>query len=128
MTYNTHFSDGTYGMEAIFDFHNCDVSKFNPDDLVNFVNKIIEIADMEADGDPVVWEEHEAADLHLRGTSIFQWIKTSNIVLHTLELTDLALLNLFSCKPFDPKDIADYGKEFFAADKVDFTVVDRGKK
>lgn len=126
MTYNTHFDNGAFGLEAIFDFHNCDTSKFTAEALVGFVNKIIEISDMEAYGEPIVWEDHVPQEVHLNGTSVFQWIKTSNIVLHTLNLTGLALLNLFSCKPFDPDEIAKYGKEFFAAENVKVTVVDRG--
>ena len=127
MEFNSHFDDGVYGIEAIFDFHDCDVSKFTAEDLTNFVNQIIEIAGMEAHGDPMIWEDHNAQELHLQGTSVFQWIKTSNIVIHTLTLTKLVLLNLFSCKPFDAQKVREFGENFFKAGRVSTTIVIRGE-
>lgn len=127
MIYNEHLDSGAYGIEAMFDFHNCDTSKFTAESLVSFVNQIIEIADMQAHGDPLIWEDNHAQELHLQGTSVFQFIKTSNIVIHTMTITGLALLNLFSCKTFDPDKVLEFGKEYFQSDNVKLTVVHRGE-
>ena len=40
---------------------------------------------------------------HTKGTTAVQFIITSNITVHYLELTDSALINIFSCKSFDRK-------------------------
>jgi S-adenosylmethionine/arginine decarboxylase-like enzyme len=126
MTYNTNFANGNYGEESLFDFHGCDADKFTPESLIEFVNQIIKIADMEAYGDPIVWEDKQPKELHLNGVSVFQWIKTSNIVIHSLSLTGLVMVNLFSCKPFNALEIANFGKEFFQAERCEVSTVKRG--
>jgi S-adenosylmethionine/arginine decarboxylase-like enzyme len=126
--YNENFENGVYGIEAILDFHDCDTSVFTSEKLLDFVKNLIKITDMEPHGDPIIWEDHASQEPHLNGTSVFQWIKTSNIVLHTMDLTKLALLNLFSCKPFDPNVVRDYGREFFKTDMVYLKIIERGSR
>ncbi|MHA2427563.1 MAG: S-adenosylmethionine decarboxylase [Candidatus Hermodarchaeia archaeon] len=126
MVYNKHFPNGDYGLEATIDFHGCDTVKITTDNLKEFVTQVIRLSDMKPHGDPVIWEDLEATEPHLTGISIFQWIQTSDIVIHALT-TGLVLFNLFSCKPFDPQQIADFGKDFWKANKVDLTTVTRGK-
>jgi len=123
--YNSNFKDGSFGLEAVLDFHDCD---FTHEDIISFVPEIVRIADMEAHDEPIVWEDDESEDLHLRGISIFQWIKTSNIVVHALDHTKLVMLNLFSCKPFDPVAIADFGQQYLKAKRVSMQRVPRGTK
>ncbi len=68
-------------------------------------------ADMTAHGDPVIWDARESDELHIKGYSIIQLIKTSSIVIHTMDKTNLICINLFSCKPFDPESIVAFAKE-----------------
>jgi len=126
MTYNKHFSTGNYGLEAVIDFHGCDVAKATTENLRVFLDEVIKLSDMEAHGEPIFWVDMEATEPHLKGISVFQWIKTSNIVIHALA-TGLVLFNLFSCKPFDPDVIVEFGRKFWQADRVQMNVVDRGK-
>ena len=54
---------------------------------------------------------------HTKGTSAVQFILTSSIVIHTLDLLKTAHINIFSCKSFD-KDIAEkLTKQWFGAKK-----------
>ncbi len=109
-----------YGFELIMDLHSCDVSTFNRKSLDGYFEKICEAIDMERedlhfwdyDGVP---EEDRTTEAHLLGTSAVQFIKTSNIVIHTLELLKAAYINIFSCKEFD-RDVAEkVTKEWFGA-------------
>ena len=95
-----------YGKELIIDLHDCDVSKFNRKDIEKFLIELCDdVIDMERadlnwwdyENDP---EEYEKAPPHLKGISCVQFITTSSIVIHTLEIGD-AYINIFSCKDFD---------------------------
>ena len=119
-------ADGSYGIEATIDLHECDASLFNKDKLTEFVRKVIELADMKAYGDPVLWEDFDQTEPHLQGISLFQWIHTSDIVIHALVQTGLLMMNLFSCKNFDSQRIGSFAREFFKAQKVDINLVVRG--
>ena len=95
-----------YGEELILDMYGCNISLFNRKDLKRFLIELCEFIDMEREdlhfwdyeGDP---EGYEEAPVHLKGTSLVQFIKTSNITIHTLDALGRMYINVFSCKPFD---------------------------
>ncbi len=58
-------------------------------------------------------EEEKQTQPHLKGTSAVQFIMTSNITIHTLDLMGNVYLNIFSCKDFDTKKAADFSRKFF---------------
>lgn len=101
-----------YGYELILDLHGCDPSTFNRGSLKGYFEKLCDTIEMERedlhfwDYDGVPEEEIPYDQPHLVGTSAVQFIKTSDIVIHTLELLKAAYINIFSCKPYD-KDIAE---------------------
>jgi S-adenosylmethionine/arginine decarboxylase-like enzyme len=109
-----------YGYELIMDLHGCDVSKFNRTSLDNYFEKLCKAIDMKRcdlhfwdyDGVP---EEERTNEAHLLGTSAVQFITTSNITIHTLELLGAAYVNIFSCKPFDEKAAEKVTREWFGA-------------
>ncbi len=45
--------------------------------------------------------EDQQTDPKTKGTSAVQFILTSTIVIHTLDLMKSAYINIFSCKKFD---------------------------
>ena len=100
-----------YGFELILDLHECDVNKFNRDSLDNFFEKLCKAIDMEK-CERYFWDdvgvppEEQQSSPHTKGTSAVQFILTSTIVVHTLDLLGAVYVNIFSCKPFD-KEIAE---------------------
>jgi S-adenosylmethionine/arginine decarboxylase-like enzyme len=62
---------------------------------------------------------------HLKGTSAVQFIMTSNITIHTLDILKNVYLNIFSCKDFDAAKALKFSKEFFGGKIVNFKIVDR---
>jgi S-adenosylmethionine decarboxylase len=126
MKYNNIMEDGSYGIEVFIDLHKCNTEKFTKDGMVNFVNELIQKADMQAFGDPVIWEDFDQTEPHLKGISIFQWIHTSNIVVHALSMTQLAMVNLFTCKPFNCEKIVEFAKSYFEAEQTIHKISPRG--
>jgi len=109
-----------YGFELILDLHGCDPNTFNRDSLDNYFEKLCKAIDMEKcaryfwDDVGVPVEEQQTLP-HTKGTSAVQFILTSTIVIHTLDLLKAAYINIFSCKPFDRQVTEELTKEWFGA-------------
>lgn len=110
--------EGQYGVELILDIHGCDPSKFTRENIEHFFDVVCARIDMEQ-CDLHWWddlhtpEDKKETEPHLVGTSAIQFIKTSNITIHTLDLMKRVYLNIFSCKDFDPRIVRDVALEFF---------------
>lgn len=119
-----------YGKELILDLHGCDVSRFNRVDLSIFFEELCYHISMEA-SDLHFWddkdtpEDEKEMEPHLVGTSAVQFIRTSNITIHALDLMKRVYLNIFSCKDFDARVAANYSAEYFGGRIVGFTEIDR---
>jgi len=104
-----------YGKELILDIHNCDVSLFNRVDLEKFVKRLCGLIDMERE-DIYFWDypedEHKHLPPHLKGTSVVQFIRTSNIVVHALDDLGKVFLNLFSCKDFSDNEASIFAEKW----------------
>lgn len=109
-----------YGFELILDLQGCDVSTFNRDSLDNYFEKLCQTIDMKRceryfwDDVGVPPEERQTA-AHTKGTSAVQFILTSTIVVHTLDLLESVYINIFSCKPFDKEAAEKITVEWFGA-------------
>ena len=109
-----------YGYELILDLHGCDVAKFNRISLDDYFEKLCKAIDMEKCvryfwDDVGVEPEEQQTDPHTKGTSAVQFILTSTIVVHTLDLLKAVYVNIFSCKEFDPIVAEKITKEWFSA-------------
>ena len=102
-----------YGKELILDIHDCDAKLFNRKDLTKFLVRLCDLIDMERE-DLYFWdyeeceEEKQKAPPHLRGTSAVQFIRTSDIVIHTLDDLKKVFLNIFSCKDFSDVEASQF--------------------
>jgi len=109
-----------YGFELILDLHGCNVSKFNRQSLDGYFEKLCKAIDMEKCvryfwDDVGVEPEEQQTEPHTKGTSAVQFILTSTIVVHTLDLLKAVYVNIFSCKAFDPVVAEQITKEWFGA-------------
>jgi len=113
-------NENPYGFELILDLHGCNVATFNRKSLKNYFEKLCKAIDMERcdlhfwDDVGVPPEERQTAP-QTKGTSAVQFILTSTIVIHTLDLLKAAYINIFSCKPFDRQVAEELTKEWFGA-------------
>ncbi len=107
-----------YGKELVMDLHNCNFDKFNRKELKKFfVSLCKEINMVRA---PLhFWDykgyedEYEKDPDHIKGTSAVQFIRTSNITVHCLDVFKSAYVNVFSCKEFDSNRVVTFCENFF---------------
>ena len=117
-----------YGQELILDLHGCDTSLFNRDDLTRFFRLLCQRIDMKPEAlhfwdDVGLPPEECQTEPHAKGTSAVQFILTSSIVIHALDMTGKVFINIFSCKAFDVADAESFCAEFFKAEFVRNRVV-----
>ena len=120
-----------FGKEVILDLHNCNVEKFNRKDIEAYFIELCQEIDMVRE-DLFWWdmeenteEEIAAMENHLVGTSAVQFIRTSNITIHTIDRMKRVYLNIFSCKDFDAEFVKDFSQKVFGGDIVSYHVIDR---
>ena len=120
-----------YGLELILDLHECDNSRFTRSCLKDFFREICELIDMEPCelhfwDDVGVPLEEQQTDPKTKGTSAVQFILTSTIVVHTLDLMQTVYVNIFSCKAFDTGKAAQFTASWFkSSDWTSHVVVRR---
>lgn len=119
-----------YGKELILDLHNCDPSKFKRKIIREYFKRLCLLIDMEPA--KLCWwddlhtpEAEKETEPHLAGTSAVQFIKTSNITIHTLDKLLNVYLNIFSCKGFDDKIAVRFSARWFDGNVVSKKVIRR---
>jgi S-adenosylmethionine/arginine decarboxylase-like enzyme len=119
-----------YGKELILDLHDCNTSRFNRGDLSFYLTQVCYEISMVME-DLHFWDYsedpagYEHAPPHLKGTSCIQFIRTSNITIHTLDDLRSLYLNLFSCKEFDSDVVAKFTEDYFKGKIVNRKEIDR---
>lgn len=108
----------SYGKELIIDLHDCDTTRFTRPGIRTYFRKLCKIIDMKpcklVFWDDVGVSENERQNLpHTKGTSAIQFILTSNITIHTLDLLGNVYVNIFSCKDFDSDKAMNFTKLYF---------------
>ncbi len=119
-----------YGVELILDLHECDVTTFNRSSLENYFIEVCDLIDMQRCelhfwDDLNTPEEEKQTSPHTTGTSAIQFILTSNITIHTLDILQKVFINIFTCKDFSTSDAEKFTAEWFGGTIVNSTVVDR---
>lgn len=113
-----------FGVELLLDLHDCDETLFTKENLTRYFIELCELIDMTRHGEPMFWEEY-GKELHMSGISAVQFIRTSNIVVHTLDRLQAVYVNVFSCKEFDRQVAEDFTTAFFKAGKVESKMIPR---
>ena len=122
--------ENNYGKELVLDIHGCDVTKFNRKSLRKFFKDLCVVIDMQR-GKLCFWddvgvpEEKKQTLPHTTGTSAVQFILTSNITVHTLDIMERVYLNIFSCKDFDSKVAEKFVLDFFGGTVINSKTIDR---
>ena len=109
-----------YGKELILDLHGCDASRFTRESIERYFTELCELIDMERCDlhfwdDVGVPEDEQQTNPKTKGTSAVQFILTSTIVIHTLDLMGTVFVNIFSCKGFDTAEAARFTVCWFVA-------------
>jgi S-adenosylmethionine/arginine decarboxylase-like enzyme len=109
-----------YGQELVLDLHECNDGKFTRTEIERFCTELCELIDMERCDlhfwdDVGVPEEEQQTHPKTKGTSAVQFILTSTIVIHTLDLMKAVYVNIFSCKEFDTDEAAKFTAKWFGS-------------
>ena len=112
--------DIDYGMELVLDLHDCDPNTFTRETIELYFSNLCKLIGMEACAlhfwdDKGVPEAERQTDPKTKGTSAVQFILTSSIVIHTLDLLGSVYLNIFSCRSFDSDAAARFSAEAFGS-------------
>lgn len=119
-----------YGKELILDLHECDARRFTRSSIKEFFVELCELIDMER-CDLHFWDdlgvpvEEQQTDPKTKGTSAVQFILTSTIVIHTLDLMRAVYINIFSCDEFDTDAAARFTADWFGSTDWTANVVAR---
>ena len=106
--------EGAWGLLASIDLHECDAATIRDAQMVKkHVYELCEKIGMKRFGDCTVVNFGE--DERVAGFSMTQLIETSLISGHYANLTNAVYLDVFSCKYYNPYDVAEFSKEFFGA-------------
>lgn len=121
----------SYGKELILDLVECDPGTFTRPQIERFFIELCEEIHMERHD--LFWWDDEGlppeecqTEPHLKGISAVQFIMTSSITIHTLEILRTVMLNVFSCKDFDEDLVAVFARDWFSGQVGRCTVVMRG--
>ena len=112
--------ENDYGMELVLDLHDCDADTFTREAIELYFSDLCKLIDMEPCAlhfwdDRDVPEAERQTNPKTKGTSAVQFILTSSIVIHTLDLLREVYLNIFSCKRFDSEAAANFSAEAFGS-------------
>jgi S-adenosylmethionine/arginine decarboxylase-like enzyme len=113
-----------YGKELILDLHECDTTKFTCEFIQTYFEILCDLIDMKRE-DLHWWIDRRSTVPHLRGISAVQFIETSNVTIHALELLGNVYLNIFSCKDFDEKIVEKFSSRWFKGKVVNSFAIPR---
>ena len=120
-----------YGKELILDMHNVKNTKlFTRRGIKRFMIELCDIIDMKRE-DLHFWDElytpkkDRFTEEHLIGTSAVQFITTSNITIHALDVMKRVYLNIFSCKPYSEKNAIAFCVKYFDGKLVAKHIINR---
>lgn len=119
-----------YGAELILDLHGCDARQFTRESIAQYCTALCELINMER-CDLHFWDDVGVPDDErqtrpkTKGTSAVQFILTSTIVIHTLDLMKAVYINIFSCQEFDTDEAAQFTAKWFGSSDWTAQVVTR---
>ena len=112
-----------YGKELILDLHDCNRSFFTRGKINTYFKALCKLIDMKPEqvswwDDEGVPEKEKQIEAHTKGTTAVQFILTSNITIHTLDIPGSVYINIFSCKNFNTLKATNFSAEYFNCQKL----------
>jgi S-adenosylmethionine/arginine decarboxylase-like enzyme len=101
-----------WGLASSIDIYDCDQEIIrNAERIRYFVIELCRIIDMQRFGETIC--VHFGQDERVSGYSMVQLIETSLISAHFANQSNTTYLDIFSCKPYDPEQAANFAKDYF---------------
>ncbi len=116
--------EDAWGMLTSVDVHECNPETIRDADAIKrYVVELCEMIEMKRFGDTVVVNFGE--DERVAGYSMTQLIETSLISGHFANQTNRVFMDIFSCKPYDPKVVVEFTTKFFGGKDYNVNTVFR---
>jgi S-adenosylmethionine decarboxylase len=113
-----------WGVSSSIDLYECDLALMqNAEAIREFVRVLCDRIKMRRYGETQV--VFFGDDPRVTGFSMTQLIETSLISAHFADASCAIYLDVFSCSPYEPEDVAKFAAEYFKADRYKFHVVHR---
>lgn len=107
-----------WGMNAMIDLKRCDPNLIkSAAHIQDYVIQLCKLIDMKRYGDAQIVHFGSGDKA---GFTLVQLIETSNITAHFSNDTNNAYIDIFSCRPFNPFEAAEFSAKFF--DAAEFNV------
>ncbi len=120
-----------YGLEIVIDLYGCDTTRFNRKDIKAYFLQACKLLGVSPE-DYYFWDdfripkEKRQTNPKTKGVTAIQFILTSNITIHTLDLLKTVFVNIFSCKDYNPQLLEEFTVRFFGSSKHRTTLIERG--
>ena len=103
-----------WGISASIDLYECDLALMqNANAIREFVKILCDRIKMQRYGETQV--VYFGDEPRVTGFSMTQLIETSLISAHFADASCAIYLDVFSCAPYEPKDVAEFAKKYFKA-------------
>jgi S-adenosylmethionine decarboxylase len=119
-------SDSTeyWGISSSIDLYECDLALMkNADAIREFVTTLCDRIKMRRYGETQV--VHFGDDPRVEGFSMTQLIETSLISAHFANASCAIYLDVFSCAPYEPEEVAKFAADYFKAANYNLNVAYR---
>jgi S-adenosylmethionine/arginine decarboxylase-like enzyme len=113
-----------WGLASSIDIYDCDPEIIRDAEKIRlFVIDLCRLIDMKRFGETLC--VHFGEDERVSGYSMVQLIETSLISAHFANQSNTTYLDIFSCKPYDPQQTADFAKDYFGGSRFILNVKER---
>ena len=110
-------STNAWGISSSIDVKNCDPKLIRSKEAIHdYIIELCKVIDMKRYGEPQIVHFGDADAV--AGYSMTQLIETSLISGHFANNTNTSYIDVFSCKPYDPVEAAEFTKKFFKGSEV----------
>ena len=113
-----------WGLSSSIDLYECDLARMQDAGAIReFVVTLCDRIKMQRYGETQVVFFGE--DPRVTGFSMTQLIETSLISAHFADASCTIYLDVFSCAPYEPEDVATFARDYFKAARYTLNVVQR---
>lgn len=106
------YNKSAWGLASSIDIYNCNPDTIRDAEMIRkFVVELCDLIEMKRFQDTLVVNFGE--DERVAGFSMVQLIETSLISAHFANLSNTTYLDVFSCKPYDPRVVEKFAMDFF---------------
>jgi len=113
-----------WGLSSCIDLYECDLRLMRDADAIReFVKQLCDRIQMKRYGETQV--VHFGEDPRVNGFSMTQLIETSLISAHFAEASCAIYLDVFSCAPYEPEDVAKFALDYFKGRRYNLHAVER---